>query len=102
MAAPLDACAATVTVTDAEHSGRYILNSANYQTRVVTHGRKASAAKSRDTHLVAVHSLTDVLELNSALAATAAAMRLPTRTKVCWSSLRCLSRDTLYCRKCFN
>ena len=97
-AAPFtDAAAAPAAERNgSERNGSYILNSANYQTRVVTHGRKASdpnpnpKPKRRDTHLVAVHSLTDVLELNSALAATAAAMRLPTRTKVCSSPVTAL------------
>ncbi len=46
------------------------------------HGRQLDRVKGRDTHLTAVHSLVDVLELNPALSAAAAAMRLPTRTKV--------------------
>jgi hypothetical protein len=83
-AAPFtDAAAAPAAERNgSERNGSYILNSANYQTRVVTHGRQVNQTKHRDAHLVAVHNLNDVLELNAALASTAAAMRLPTRTKV--------------------
>ena len=46
------------------------------------YGRQIDRVKGRDMHLTAVHNLADVLELNPALSAAAAAMRLPTRTKV--------------------
>jgi hypothetical protein len=49
---------------------------------MITPGKLSDRVKARDTQLTAVHNLADVLELNSALASTAAAMRLPTRTKV--------------------
>ena len=53
---------------------------------MVTHvkrgGNSAGAAAVTPTAAFAVHKLADVLQLNPALAAAAAAMRLPTRTKV--------------------
>ena len=60
----------------------YSLNSAHYRAPGVTPGKVRDRAKRRDTHLTAVHNLADVLELNPFLASAAAAMRLPTRTKV--------------------
>jgi hypothetical protein len=63
-------------------SRRYSLNSASYRAPVVKYGRQIDRVKGRDMHLTAVHNLADVLELNPALSAAAAAMRLPTRTKV--------------------
>lgn len=65
----------------------YVLNSANCRDpvliyRVASPGKASGRVKPRDSHLTAVHNLADVLELNSALASTAAAMQLPTRTKV--------------------
>ena len=71
----------------ARSSPGYLLNSANCRDpvliyRVATHGQPSGKVKPRDSHLTAVHSLADVLELNPVLASTAAAIQLPTRTKV--------------------
>jgi hypothetical protein len=68
--------------SDAHHIRRYHLNSANYRAPLCADEKKVHRAKSRDIHLSAVHNLADVLGLNPALAAAAAAMRLPNRTKV--------------------
>ena len=95
----------------ARSSPGYLLNSANCRDpvliyRVATHGQPSGKVKPRDSHLTAVHSLADVLELNPVLASTAAAMQLPTRTKVralarALSATRC-ALDTFIFRKCFE
>ena len=68
--------------SDTHQSRRYNLNSGSFTAPVVTERKKIHKSKRRDTHVNAIHNLADVLELNPALAAAAAAMRLPTRTKV--------------------
>ncbi len=85
---------------DTRTSSGYLLSAGVYRTPVVTDGKRRSKSAGRETptHAAcAVHKLADVLQLNPALAAVAAAMRLPTRTKV----RVCLCLTSTLARLCF-